>query len=76
MGCVQRHIRRCTPSCSSGMRNRHRGPYGRFVLPQLPVGQALRGMTPHAQVPTLRYRFYYTQVLGKCKRKFWVKPAQ
>ena len=40
------HTRCCAPSCSSGMRDAHRGPFGHFVLPQLPVGQALRGLTP------------------------------
>ena len=42
------HTRRCAPSCSSGMRDAHRGPSGHFVLPQLPVGQALRGHAPRA----------------------------
>ena len=35
--------------CSSGMRDPHRRPLWPFVLPQLPVGQAL-----YARVPTLR----------------------
>lgn len=54
-GVCSAHSPCCSPySCSSGMRDRHRGPNGHFVLPQLPVGQALRGRCPHARVPTLR----------------------
>ena len=58
---------------------------GRFVLPQLPVGQALRGQKPHAQPPTLqknRVRLHYTpyrarwQAFFAMGRRFWGQMAQ
>lgn len=53
------------------MRELHRGPAGHFVLPQLPVGQALRLRAargaqtpaffpqPYAQLPTLRKLYLF-----------------
>ena len=45
--------------CSSGMRDPHRRPLWPFVLPQLPVGQAL-----YARVPTLRIGLYVFIIHG------------
>jgi len=70
VGWAQRRIRRCTPSCSSGMRNLHRGRFRHFVLPQLPVGQALRGQAPRAGLYSAKSVLLYMDFGEKQEKVF------
>lgn len=76
------HTRRCTPLCSSGMRNQHRVPAAACTL-HSPALHLRPATTPRwsgtpGPIPTRRSllcenNFNYTWIWGKCKRKLFVK---